>query len=324
MQESFDTDRNRTSDEIDVSKIIHKMWTCRKTMALAIIACLIIGLGWYGYRRYLVPAQYESQITLMVESSVAATDHLFLSEKSEAEENPVLEVVKNSIDPELIPLIVSGSPFLSRVGAIRIADPKSDALQTVNGLFRNQTDNSQGDQQWLKDKIMAETGTGNTIIIRAIMPDPSIATIVADSVVDILPSFVIRFATSKACENLKFITKLQVRADSAYTSALQAISTFHASPAKAILTNNELEEKRLQAAYKIAFDRVGMMSREVEKAQFRIQAATPSFTIMQPATAGVRVHIPNLLLVIVAALFAGLLAGGTLVFLKGISQTSTC
>jgi capsular polysaccharide biosynthesis protein len=324
MQEAFDPDRNHTSDEIDLSTIIHKMWTGRKTMTLAIIACLIIGLGWYGYRRYLVPAQYESQITLMVESSVAATDNLFLSEKSDDEENPVLEVVKNSINPELIPLIVSGSPFLSRVGAIRIPDPKSGTLQTVDGFFGNQTENSQGDQQWLKDKIMAETGTGNTLTIRAIMPDPLTATMVADSVVDILPSFVIRFATSKACENLKFINKLQVRADSAYTAALQAISVFHASQGKTLQTNKELEEKRLQAAYKIAFDRVGMISREVEKAQFRIQAATPSFTIMQPATAGVRVHIPNLPLVILASLFAGLLTGVALVFLKGVNYAPSC
>jgi len=324
MQEAFDPDRNRTSDEIDLSTIIQKMWTGRKTMALAIIACLVIGLGWYGYRRCLVPAQYESQVTLMIESSVASTGDLFLSEKSGVAENTVLEVVKNSIDPELIPLIVSGSPFLSRIGSIRIADPKSGTLHTVGGLFGNQTENSQGDQQGLKDKIIAKTGTGNTLTIRAIMPDPFLATMVADSAANILPSIVVQFATSRAHGNLKFITGLLALADSAYTAALQAISVFHASQGKPFLTNKELEEKRLQAACKIAFNRVGMMSREVEKAQFRIQAATPSITIMQPATAGVRVHIPNLLLVIVASLFAGFLAGGALVFLKGVNYAPSC
>ena len=85
-----------------------------------------------------------------------------------------------------------------------------------------------------------------------------------------------------------------------------------------MLQRRELEEKRLQAAYKIALDRVSFLSRAIEKAEFRLQAQTPSITIVQPANTAVRVEVPNLMLVLVVALFCGFLAGGLILYLKSI------
>jgi capsular polysaccharide biosynthesis protein len=319
MHESREPERRLANDEIDLSDILRKIWIGRVTLAISLLICLAAGLVWTGYRTFLIPAAYESKVTLMIESSTASQDDLFLVEKNGASREIDLVAARDSINPELLPLIVAGSPFLTRIGNLRIQDPKTGSMISVAQLAGQQTAGTPVKTSELDGKITAKSGPGHTLLLQVIMPDPVVAATVADSAAVCLTPFIFQYSTSRAIENLKFVTGLQAQADSQYMQALQAISAFHTHTGTPLLASAPLEEKRLQAAYRIALDRVGLLSREAEKARFRIQSHTPAITIMQPATPAVRINIPNLLLVVAVSLFAGLLAGMTVIYFRNLT-----
>ena len=318
MHEAFEPECNKPGDETDLSYIIRKIWTGRKTMVITIIVCLAIGLGWYSYRVYLVPAQFESHVTCMIESSAISQDDLVLKAKKGDTEEIIFEFTRDSVNPELVPMIVSSTLFLSRIGNILVPKPGSGSFIPVVRLPGLEKADAAQRQAALSGMITAKSGPGRTLTLRVIMPDQVISSIVADSAAACLPPFILQFSTRKATINLNFIIGLKEQADSAYLAALQAISAFHAHTSIPMLQRKELEEKRLQAAYKIALDRVSFLAHAVEKAEFRLQAQTPSITITQPATHAVRVNVPNLLLILVVSIFSGILIGMIILYVKDI------
>ncbi len=302
------------SDEIDLVQVARQLWKGRKTISILLFFSLATGLGWYTYRRYVDRAEYGASVTLLVEST-AVTGDLMMARPDEDEEGRVnLRLVTDSIPADLYPVLIKSTSFIENLLRIRIKEPAKGDTVTLARVLSAQIPGTQP-LDLLKQGISVETNVPGTLGITVVLPDAGAAKQVADSLAGVLTSFLVKFATQKATANLQYIVRLQAEADAAAAKALQEIAALHDRTSTPLLANPALEEKRLQANWQIACDRQLLLSREAERARFRIQAATPSVTVIQPASDPARANLPNLVLTLLVSVFAGLLIGSTMAYL---------
>jgi hypothetical protein len=271
-------------------------------------------MGWYTYRRYVDRAEYGASVTLLVESS-AVTGDLMMARPDEDEEGRVnLRLVTDSIPADLYPALITSVPFLEQLLRIAVTEPGEGKHTSLADLLNTKYPGD-GPMILLKKGISVENTQSGTLKIGVVLPDAGAAKRVADSLVEYLTPFLVKFATAKAAANLQCISHLQSEADAAAAKALQEFAALHDRTSTPLLANPALEEKRLQANWQIACNRQLLLSHEAERARFRIQAATPSVTVIEPATDAARANLPNLMVTLLVSLFAGLLIGSTIAYL---------
>lgn len=301
------------SDEIDLVQVARRLWKGRKTISILLFFSLATGMGWYTYRRYVDRAEYGASVTLLVESS-AVTGDLMMARPEEDEEGRVnLRLVTDSIPADLYPVLIKSTSFIDDLLKIRVKEPAKGDTVPLAGLLSVQIPGTQP-LDLLRQGISVETKVPGTLKITVVLPDAGAVKQVADSLAGVLTPFLVTFATQKATANLQYIIRLQADAAAATENALQEIAAFHDRTSTPLLANPALEEKRLQANWQIACDRQLLLSREAERARFRIQAATPSVTVIQPASDPARANLPNLVVTLLVSVFAGLLTGSTLAY----------
>ncbi len=321
MQEQQNSDSENRNLEIDLGQVIIRLWKNRSTILLLIFICMVVGFSWYCYRRFVVQACYKSEVTLLVSTTTVTDDIITGYKDNEDRESIKLRIVTDSVPAELYPVLITGSQFLEQLLHIKVKDPETGSQTTLAALISTKEKNTES-LALLKKSLTIETMAPSTIKIQLVLPETCPVNAVTDSLADLFIPYLVEFSTRKAYRHLKHITSLQAKADTLAANALQQLSEFHNHNSKPLLDNPILEEKRLQSNWKIAYERQRFLSREVEKAQLRIQAATPYISVVQPATAPVRTNLPNPLMICLVSVFVGCVLGGVIIFLRKRTGTS--
>ncbi len=321
MQEQQNSDSGNRYQEIDLGQVIIRLWKNRSTILLLIFICMVIGFSWYCYHRFVAQACYKSEVTLLVSTATVTDDMITGYKDNEDRESIKLRIVTDSIPAELYPVLITGSQFLEQLLHINVKDPETGNQTTLAALITAKEKNADS-LALLRKNLTIETTAPSILKIQLVLPETCPVNVVTDSLADLFIPYLVGFSTRKAYRHLKHITSLQIKADSLAANALRQLSEFHNHNLKPLLDNPILEEKRLQSNWKIAYERQRFLSREAEKAQLRIQAATPYISVVQPATAPIRTNLPNPLIICLVSVFVGCVLGGGIIFLRKRTGTS--
>jgi hypothetical protein len=163
------------NNQIDLFEILHQIWLGRKTLLITMAIFFASGLLYIFYKSVTTIKEYESKVTLFVESPTV---------------DSLLTVIKSTV-------------FLSEVMKINLSRSKSEPYISVLQILDQQTRPSQGTLEALMNRINAEKGNSGILVITVIMQDQRIATQLADSILHTLTQFLMETQIKRVERNQK-------------------------------------------------------------------------------------------------------------------------
>mgnify|MGYP002639468889 CR=1 FL=1 len=149
-----------SDDEIDLAELLRQLWSGRKIIIITTIIFLVIGIGYSYYKSLQTVKEYQSQVTLFVESP----------------------------SPDSLLKVFSYPPFFTEVLQLELTGFHPDEPVSVKEVLENQTP-PQGTVASLMNRVTALKGDATTLIITVQMQDMNAATQLADSVVQKLTQY---------------------------------------------------------------------------------------------------------------------------------------
>ena len=342
-----------SDDEIDLAELLRQLWSGRKIIIITTIIFLVIGIGYSYYKSLQMVKEYQSQVTLFVESP----------------------------SPDSLLKIFSYPPFFTEVLQLELTGLYPDESLSVEEVLENQTP-PQGTVASLMNRVTALKGDATTLIITVQMQDMNAATQLADSVVQKLTQYLnaaqkirveqtqqilkedsvknIQLLLDNSSRNLKHLKQESsvnlhslndacIQAESNYLRARQTLSEFYALNALSLESidslevnmlnadinlkhtiycglyqqleqaklsaKNQLEQARLDAAKQIDQATIDA-AKKIEQLNLDAGKQQPVITILEPATGASQVNVPNPFKIPLIMLFFGLIAGTGIVFGK--------
>ena len=340
-------------DEIDLADLLRQLWGGRKIIIIITIIFLMIGIGYSYYKSHQTVKEFQSQVTLFVESP----------------------------SPDSLLKVFSYPPFFTEVLQMELTGIQPNGTLSVKEVLDKQIP-PQGTVASLMNRIKASKGDATTLIISVQMQDMGTATQLADRVVQKLMQYLkeaqltrvektqkilkedsvknIQLLIDNSSRNLQHLIKessanLQslndacIQAESNYLQSQQVLSEFYALNSKGLKSIDSLEVKRLNADIKMKGNAYSGLYRQLEQAklsaknqlgltqlaaqkqidQVKIDAAKqiekiklnagkqqPVITVLEPATGATQVNVPKPIKIPLIMLFLGLIAGTGIVFGK--------
>ena len=267
---------------------VRQIWTGRKTILLTTALFVVLGGLYIIFKILTVIPEYESRVTLYVDSSA----------------------------PEIIPALITGAPFLTEVLKIRLNNSVNNQDETGPNVLNNNTKPPQGSVSGLMGRISAKPGKAGTIELSVMLQDPAQAKQLADSVAQKLSPFLIAFQMQRVQKNLEYLEARYLDSESAYQASLKALSDFYDQHAANVRTMDTIAVKRLRAESDLKFDVYSELAKELEKARIKEQEALPVYNILEPASVASQNNAPKTGKIMVIMLFLGFIAGIGLLFGK--------
>ena len=145
--------------------------------------------------------------------------------------------------------------------------------------------------------LSIDNGTG-LITINVTLQDPNIAAIVADSVSNMLQSFILNYRTNKSKMDLAYYEKLSRSSKKDYTKALQAYASYVDANTDVTLMTYKSKETELENEMQSKFDIFNQLEQRKAAARAKVQDRTPVFNVLQQAYAPVKKSGPKRVLIV--------------------------
>jgi hypothetical protein len=270
-------------DEIDLAEVLRHVWAGRWILLITMAAFFAMAIIYLLYSSYSGTKEYESQVTLLVESP--SPDSL-------------ISVTKNPL-------------FISELLKIKLTASKPGPALTVAEVLDQQTIPPQGNLAGLTNRINATKGNEGILMITVKMQDQSTATQLADSVVQKLPQFLketqvkrveknqkmlaedsskniqlmtdrssrnlqylskgssknIQLLTEGSSKNIQFLTEGYLKAESIYLQSQQALADFYNRNSKNPELIDTIEVKRLNFDIKLKYNVYSALYQQLESAK---------------------------------------------------------
>lgn len=120
-------------------------------------------------------------------------------------------------------------------------------------------------------------------IISSTFQDPLVSAIVADSAVNKLQKYIVRYQTKKALEDCKFLSHLRDEKQKEYYYHQEAYAQFIDKNKNIKLQTIQAEVTRLQNAMNIAYQIYSQIESQYQLAQAKVQEEKPVFAIIEPS-----------------------------------------
>lgn len=146
------------------------------------------------------------------------------------------------------------------------------------------------------------------ISISVTMQDPMVSAMLADTVASRLKTYVTDYRTGKARADLEYAQKLNDEAKNEYYAAQQRYATYMDKNHGVILHAVRNEEQRLDNEMQLAYNLYNTTAQQLQVAKAKVQAITPVYTVLQPATVPLAPSKPSKLLIIVGCIFIAVVA----------------
>lgn len=148
----------------------------------------------------------------------------------------------------------------------------------------------------------------NVITIEAMMQDPVVSAILADTVVARLQEYVTNYRTDKARQDLNYAQKLNSEAQQDYYNAQQRLADYTDRNQNIATQSARITRDRLENEASLAFNLYNETSLQVQNAKSRVQETTPVYTTITPATVPMRPTSPKKGLIIGGCAFLAFIA----------------
>ncbi len=136
--------------------------------------------------------------------------------------------------------------------------------------------------------------------------DPLIAATMADSVKTRLQTFITKYRTNKARNDLESTKKLCMEAKRRYERARQLYGAFSDANQEVILESVRSKQEDLENDMQLQFNNYNALAASLQTAYAKVQAVTPVFTTLQSATVPTKKIGPNSAQIVLVFLFVGL------------------
>jgi hypothetical protein len=133
--------------------------------------------------------------------------------------------------------------------------------------------------------VDAKTGV---ITINVTDQDPLIAATMADSVQARLQTFITKYRTSKARNDLESTKKLCIEAKRRYERSRQLYGAFSDANQDLILESVRSKQEDLENDMQLQFNNYNALAASLQAAYAKVQAVTPAFTTLQSATVPIK------------------------------------
>ncbi|MGV3561028.1 GNVR domain-containing protein [Larkinella arboricola] len=210
------------------------------------------------------------------------------------------------------------APSDSKPASVPLPDPKnySKALQI--------TPEQEGLAAALINRITTtyERRTG-MVTIEVIMPDPVVAATVARLSLEYLTNYITSYRTQKVRNQERFLVQQVEQARRRYQAAEYELESYRDRNRSLYSGLARISEQRLQADYMLAQNVYNDLSRQLEQTKIRVQEETPVFKMLEPPRIPLRPNGPKRMLIIVAAIAAGVFAGLGWTLAKTVLERAT-
>lgn len=152
--------------------------------------------------------------------------------------------------------------------------------------------------------VDAKTGV---ITIDVTDQDPLIAATMADSVQARLQTFITKYRTSKARNDLENTKKLCIEAKRRYERVRQQYGAFSDANQEVILESVRSKQEDLENDMQLQFNNYNALAASLQAAYAKVQAVTPVFTTLQSATVPTQKAGPKGSQIVLIFIFIGLL-----------------
>lgn len=155
------------------------------------------------------------------------------------------------------------------------------------------------------------------ITIAVTMQDPLIAATVADSVRTHLQGSVTEYRTGKARANLKYVEKLNKKAQAEYYKAQTEYARYADTNRDLVKQRSRAELERLQHDMSLAYAVYNQTNQQMSLAEAKVEEITPVYTIIQPALVPLTPSKPRKMLILAGCiLLSGVGSVGWILFVE--------
>ena len=150
--------------------------------------------------------------------------------------------------------------------------------------------------------VDAKTGV---ITINVTDQDPLIAATMADSVQARLQTFITKYRTSKARNDLENTKKLCMEAKMRYEKARRLYGSFSDANQDLVLESVRSKQEDLENDMQLQFNNYNALASNLQASYAKVQAVTPAFTTLQSATVPIKKTGPRRSQIVVVFIFIG-------------------
>ena len=137
--------------------------------------------------------------------------------------------------------------------------------------------------------------------------DPLIAATMADSVKTRLQTFITKYRTNKARNDLETTKKLCIEAKRRYEKVRQQYGAFSDANQEVILESVRSKQEDLENDMQLQFNNYNALAASLQASYAKVQAVTPVFTTLQSATVPTQKDGPKGSQIVLVFLFVGIL-----------------
>lgn len=353
QQPTMIVDNSNDLVEIQLSDVLVFLKRSRRVMLIGGMIGALLGGGY----AVLLSNMFSTRVTIMPEvqtknglnlgnlGSLAGLAGVNLDNLTNAAE---------TIRPELYPTVVASVPFSlhllqsdvystefklkQRLEAYLMAHKEQTLLGRLDNLLTSDDQdklvdptNHSGMLQLTKGQEKRIEEIQNNIIVdydkktgiitlSVTMPDPVVATMVANQSLAFLKNYITSYRTQKARTEANFLEKQVIKAKQRYQAAEYALSTYRDRNRSLFLNTAKIEEQRIQADYTLAQDIYNTLSKQAEMAKIKVQEETPVFQVLDPAQVPLKKSKPKRLAYIIVFTVLGLFVGLSTKIVKEMGQ----
>ena len=153
--------------------------------------------------------------------------------------------------------------------------------------------------QGLSQSIVVKLDTKTSIIdIQVTMQDPYIAACLVDTVSSQLQSYIYRYRTNKAQQDLNYLIKLEKDAREEYMDASKDYADYVDSHQNILLERFKTRAEYLENEISTRYQVYNQMSQQVAMARAKLQARTPVYNVVQSSYAPLQKSAPKRVFII--------------------------
>ena len=324
---------NEEESSIDFKAIFAALWKHKSLYVIVVPLSLIIGII---YAQSL-PKYYKCQVSLAPELGGGTTSGGSLSALASSFGYKVGGNAKadaDAITPTLYPDLMNSVDFKTSLFDVKVHRMDSSKVMTyydyllyyqktpwwsklfsakdtihhekVNPfmLTKKQTDIAKVINKNVVCDVDDKTGV---IKIDVTDQDPLIAAMMADSVKIRLQTFITKYRTNKARNDLETTKKLCIEAKRRYEKVRQQYGAFSDANQEVILESVRSKQEDLENDMQLQFNNYNALAASLQAAYAKVQAVTPVFTTLQSATVPTQKAGPKGGQIVILFLFVGIL-----------------
>lgn len=303
--------------EIDLLALANKIWTNKKFILKALGIGLFIGL----IVAFSIPKEYTTTVVLMPDTQASSTSSMSSLAALTGINLGGANNGDALASPDLYPNVFQSTPFIEGLFDFKVKDTKQGIDTTLYSYFEDfqkqawwiyllkapgalirtfSSDDSISldddyDKRILSNKEMSiiealqsrlivssEKKTGITKI-EVTMQSPEISAFLADSLTSYFQSYIIKYRTQKAREDLVFTEKLYEDARVNYDVSQQKLASFLDGNMHVVSAKYRTNQKKLEDEMALTYSIYNQTAQQLQLAKVKVQNTTPVFTVIQPA-----------------------------------------